>query len=134
MEFNNQYLTYAEYTALGGTLAETPFNILEYHAQKVVDKYTTGKLMNLETQTNDVKLCIAHLITVIESYEKNEGVQKGISSENTDGYSVSYNNDISTVVAGKTMELKNIVRTDLAECKLQDGTPYLYIGADYYVN
>ena len=28
MEFNDQYLTYQEYADLGGTLEETPFNLL----------------------------------------------------------------------------------------------------------
>ena len=130
MEFNNQYLTYEEYTDLGGTLEETPFNLLEYQAQKIIDKYTFGRLMTLETQTQDVKLCVAHLLTIIESYDPLEKQSRGIASENTDGYSVSYNNDISNIVSSKTLELKNIVYTDLAECKLEDGTPYLYIGAD----
>ena len=134
MEFSNQYLTYGEYVELGGTLEETPFNILEHQAQKVVDKYTTGKLMKLETQTNDVKLCIAHLISVIQSYaESEETSKKGITSESTDGYSISYG-DVDSAIKGKTSELKNIVYTDLAECKLENGIPYLYIGADVYDN
>ena len=52
MEFENQYLTYEEYIELGGTLDETPFNILELEAQKNVDKYTLGRLQNLEQQIN----------------------------------------------------------------------------------
>lgn len=135
MEFSNQYLTYEEYVELGGTLEETPFNILEFQAQKVVDKYTTGKLMKLETQNNDVKLCILHLMLVIQGYaESGEVNAKGISSESTDGYSVSYSTDIDGLVKGKRNELKNIVLTDLAECKLDNGIPYLYIGADVYDN
>ena len=42
MEFSNQYLTYQEYLELGGSLEETPFNILELEAQKNIDKYTFG--------------------------------------------------------------------------------------------
>ena len=135
MEFENQYLTYEEYQELGGTLEEAPFNLLEFQAQNVVDKYTTGKLMKLEEQSKDVKLCIAHLITVIQSYENNNkgSIKKGIASENIDGYSVSYS-DVNSTVEGKTNELKNIVYTDLAECKLENGIPYLYIGADVYDN
>ena len=129
MEFENQYLTYKEYQALGGTLAETPFNILEYQAQKIIDKYTFGRLIELETQSKDVKLCVVHLLTVIEGYDALEKQKRGVSSENTDGYSVSYG-DISSVVNSKAVELKNIVLTDLAECKLENNVPYLYIGAD----
>ncbi len=134
MEFENQYLTYQEYQELGGTLEEAPFNILEFQAQKIVDKYTTGKLMKLETQTNDVKLCILHLILIIDGYSKAESNKKGISSESTDGYSVSYSSDIEGIIKGKKVELKNVVLTDLAECKLDNGIPYLYVGADVYDN
>ena len=38
MTFENQYLTYAEYLALGGdTIGETPFNLLEYEARKQIN-------------------------------------------------------------------------------------------------
>ena len=33
MEFKGQYLTYQEFKALGGTLDEMPFNLLEYNAR-----------------------------------------------------------------------------------------------------
>ena len=37
MEFSGQYLTYLEYKALGGTLDQTPFNILEFEARRQID-------------------------------------------------------------------------------------------------
>ena len=43
MEISGQYLTYVEYKALGGTLTETPFKILEFEARQNVDKYTFGR-------------------------------------------------------------------------------------------
>ena len=131
MEFENQYLTYEEYQELGGTLEEAPFNILEFHAQKVVDKYTFGRLKNLSEQIMDVKLCILHLMTILEGYQKAETSGKvGLSSVNTDGYSESYSTDVNAIVTGKKAEVRNIVTTDLAECKLENGTPYLYRGVD----
>ena len=57
MEFTKQYLTYEEYQELGGTLEETPFNILELEAQKNIDKYTFDRLKDLEEQINEVKIC-----------------------------------------------------------------------------
>ena len=68
MEISGQYLTYVEYKALGGTLAETPFKILEFEARQNVDKYTFGRLKELETQNQEVKLCIYKLLRVSCEY------------------------------------------------------------------
>ena len=56
MEFTKQYLTYEEYQELGGTLEETPFDIVELEAQKSIDKYTFGRLKDLEEHINN-SLC-----------------------------------------------------------------------------
>ncbi len=131
MEFTNQYLTYAEYQELGGTLPETPFNILEIEARKDIDKYTTGKLMDLDSQINEVKICMYMLINEINSYNNlsvsNDG-SKVIASENTDGYSVSYLTANESTLKANTERIKTIIKTYLAECRLEDGTPYLYVG------
>jgi hypothetical protein len=128
MEFTNQYLTYNEYQELGGTLNETPFNVLELEAQKNVDKYTFGRLQNLKQQINEVKVCIFKLIGLIDTYNTYENQNKSISSESTDGYSISSSQATENVSKAKINEIKAIIKTYLAECKLQDGTPYLYVG------
>lgn len=128
MEFENQYLTYDEYIELGGTLDETPFNILELEAQKNIDKYTFGRIKNLDRQVNEVKLCIYKLIECINSYTSYNNQNKAISSENIDGYSVSYGQVAENVSKAKTNEIKGIIKTYLAECYLEDGTPYLFVG------
>jgi len=128
MEFENQYLTYDEYVELGGTLDEAPFNILELEAQKNIDKYTLGRLMNFKEQIDEVKVCIYRLVNLLNTYNCNENQSKSISSENTDGYSISYNGINENITVAKTNEIKDIIRTYLAECKLENGTPYLYLG------
>jgi len=128
MEFEKQYLTHDEYVELGGTLDEAPFNILELEAQKNVDKYTFGRLMNFENQIDEVKICIFRLVNLLDTYNSYDSKDKSIASENTDGYSVSYSGANADMTNAKTNEVKNIIRTYLAECKLEDGTPYLYIG------
>ena len=130
MELSGQYLTYLEYKALGGTLAETPFNLLEFEARQNVDKYTFGRLKELQTQSQEVKLCIFKLIGMIDSYNKQETQNKGIASENTDGYSVSYLAPNTTITEAKSSEIKGIVKEYLVDCKLEDDTPYMYCGAD----
>ena len=123
-----QYLTYEEYQSLGGTLEETPFNISELEAQKNIDKYTFGRLKDLEEQKQEVKVCIYKLIELINTYNSYNAQIKGISSENTDGYSVSYSNATENVSKAKISEIKELIKTYLAECYLEDGTPYLYCG------
>ena len=130
MEFKNQYLTYEEYRDLGGTLDETPCNILELQARKDIDKYTFGRLQNLDKQINEVKVCIYELIKNLASYSKYVERDKSISSENTDGYSISYKGADENVSKTIVSENRGIIRTYLAECKLEDGTPYLYKGVD----
>lgn len=130
MDFSGQYLTYVEYKALGGTLDQTPFNLLEFEARQNVDKYTFGRLKELTTQSQEVKLCIFKLIGMIDSYSKQEVQNKGIASENTDGYSVSYLIPSKTITEAKNDEIQGIVREYLVDCKLDDGTPYLYVGVN----
>ena len=130
MEFEGQYLTYSEYTNLGGTLTEMPFNLLEFEARQNVDKYTFGRLKELETQNQDVKLCIFKLINTIDSYNQYETQSKGVASENIDGYSISYNTPNTNFTESKNVELQNIVKEYLVDCKLEDNTPYMYCGAD----
>lgn len=121
MEFSGQYLTYTEYQALGGTLPEMPFNILEFEARNCIDRYTLGRLKDLDSQKQEVKLCTYKLIGSLDSANENSGK----SSESIDGYSVSYFNANEIANQGK-----GIVAEYLSDCKLDDGTPYMYVGAD----
>ena len=130
MEFSGQYLTYEEYQALGGTLTETPFNLLEFEARQNVDKYTFGRLKELEEQNQEVKLCIFKLIGLINSYSGYEVQNKTVSSESTDGYSISYGTPTTEFTKAKNSEIEGVVREYLVDCKLEDGTPYMYCGAD----
>ena len=122
MEFKGQYLTYDEYKALGGLLDQTPFNLLEFEARKEIDKYTFNRLVNLETQKQEVKVCIYNLINQISSNQAN---LNGIASESTDGYSISYTSQNNAETSQKT---RKTIETYLINCKLSDGTPYLYRG------
>ena len=128
MEFGKKYLKYEEYKYFGGTLAETPFNILELEARKQIDKYTSGRLKNLEMQLTETKICMYNLIENLQSYKDYSKRDKSISSESTDGYSVSYGGANENVSKSKQDEIKGIIKSNLAECYLDNGTPYLYVG------
>ena len=128
MEFSGQYLTYQEYKGLGGTLDMMPFNLLEIEARKTINKYTFNRLISLESQIQEVKLCVNELITILNIYNTDLKRNRAVSSESIDGYSVSYLGTSIELEKGKTSEIKGIVEKWLSGCKLEDGTPYLYRG------
>ena len=123
MNFNEQYLSYAEYRQLGGSLDEMPFNVLELKARGKVDERTLGRLKELPSQITEVKACVFRLVEVMNSNDTQKA--KNISSENTDGYSVSYGTIDSTE---ETKQYDDIIRDYLLTCRLPNGTPYLYCG------
>lgn len=115
MEFTGQYLTYEEYKSLGGNLNQTPFNLLEFEARKIINGNTQNRLINVSEIPQEVKLCTFKLITSIIKFTKDEdnSQNSNIASENIDGYSVTYNNvsldQIENVVKSKNIELNDIV-------------------------
>ena len=63
MIFENQYLTYDEYTSLGGEqIGEMPFNLLEFEARKQIDLPTHNRLVGINKIPQEVKLCMFNLI------------------------------------------------------------------------
>lgn len=136
MEFSGQYLTYAEYRALGGTLDITPFNLLEFEARREIDIETFERLKGYSSDRipQEVKLCIFKLIDTINSYAsslKSATENGNIASENTDGYSVTYvkATQIQEIVRSKSVELDDIIRTYLLGVVF-GGQHLLYIGVE----
>lgn len=129
MEFKGQYLTYQEYLALGGTLDEMPFNLLEYNARKKIDERTFGRLVDMVQEYQDVKLCVYDMITTLNSYSSYDTQNKAISSESTDGYSISYGAPQKSITEAKNSELEDIMNSYLANIVI-DNVPVLYRGAD----
>ena len=129
MEFKGQYLTYQEYLALGGTLEEMPFNLLEYNARKKIDERTFGRLVDKGQEYQEVKLCVYNMITTLNSYSLYDTQNKAISSESTDGYSISYGTPQKSTTEAKNSELEDIMNSYLANVVI-DNVPVLYRGAD----
>lgn len=116
MEFTNQYLEYDEYEELGGTLEEVPFNELEFECRRIIDSRTQNRLKNADEIPQEVKLLENKMINTLQDYYISlEKAQSGVSSENTDGYSVSYisSNQISQLIEGKIDVLQDLVSTYL---------------------
>ena len=122
MTFEGQYLSYAEYQSLGGSaIGLMPFNILEFEARKQIDLKTQKRLVGIDEIPSEVKLCVFHLIEAIMNYSNSISSASSsngtIASENTDGYSVSYNQSNATqiqeIVKSKKVEIDDIILNDL---------------------
>ena len=129
MEFEGQYLTYQEFKALGGTLDEMPFNLLEYNARMKINERTFGRLVDKGQEYQEVKLCVYNMIITLNSYSSYDTQNKAISSESTDGYSISYGTPQKSVVEAKNGELEDIIDTYLSNL-IVDDVRVLYRGAD----
>lgn len=131
MEFSGQYLTYEEYKGLGGTIDLTPFNLLEFEARRKIDIRTQDRLKGFESEEipQEVKMCVYALINSIVIFSNSMNNAGNITSESTDGYSVSYitPNLIGEVVMSKNKELDDIIKTYLLGVVF-NGEHLLYAG------
>ena len=135
MTFEGQYLTYAEYTELGGSaIGEMPFNLLEFEARRQIDIRTFNRLKELEDIPQEVKMCEYKLINSINTFASaSNSIASGgnVKSENTDGYSISYISagEISDVVKSKSAEIDDIIRTYLLGVVINN-EHIMYCGVD----
>lgn len=130
MTFEGQYLTYAEYQALGGSaIGEMPFNLLEFEARRQIDIRTFNRIKNLTTIPQEVKLCVYALINGLQDFASASSQAGNVASENTDGYSISYitADKISEIVISKETQIEDIVRTYLLGVII-NGEHVMYIG------
>ena len=131
MEFSGQYLTYNEYKALGGNLDQTPFNLLEYEARRIIDNRTLQRLKGIEIIPQEVKMCMFSLINTINSYAIQGQTSKNISSESVGSYSVSYitGTQIQETINSKNAELTDIVLNYLTGV-IVNGEHLVYLGVN----
>ena len=131
MEFEGQYLEFDEYEELGGSIEETPFNILEFEARRKIDERTFGRLKLLEEQPIEVKMCMFALINSINSYNNayQNSNNRNVASESVGSYSVSYasGTQIQEIINSKNVEIEEIIRTYLMGVVV-NGEHILYIG------
>ena len=131
MEFEGQYLEYDEFEELGGSIDETPFNILEFEARKKIDERTQGRLKGIQELPFEVKMCMFALINTINGYTNayQNNSNKNIASESVGSYSVNYasGSQVQEIVKSKSVELKEIIRTYLLNVMIND-EHILYVG------
>lgn len=119
------YLTYAEYTGMGGTITEAAYARFEFKARKNIDYYTFNRLANLTEQSESVKMCMYELIGIVQ---QTSSITSAVSSEHIGDYSVSYASNSADIVQS---ELSGVIESYLAGKKTADGVPLLYMGVSY---
>lgn len=132
MEFSGQYLTYDEYKALGGTLSEMPFNLLEFEARKKIDNRTQNRIKYMNSKPDEVKMCVNAMINTLAQYvvDNSKGINKNVASESIDGYSISFitGSQVQEAIKSKKSELEDIMQTYLGDIRTSDNVPVLYLG------
>lgn len=78
------YLTYEEYTALGGTAPEADFPRLELLARKRLDYWTQNRITDPD---DDIRLCMT---LIIDAENADQTGEQDVSSFSNDGVSVSF--------------------------------------------
>ena len=69
------------------------------------------------------------MITTLNSYSSYDTQNKAISSESTDGYSISYGTPQKSITEAKNSELEDVINSYLVNVVI-DNVPVLYRGAD----
>ena len=121
------YLTYEEYTTLGGTLPKSEFTVMEFKARNRIDSLTASRVQNMTEVPQSVKLCMLSIITVDSTAgAEAQATKPVVTSFNTDGYSESYGKAMS--VQDASANIVDIIRTGLYGETDDDGVPLLYRG------
>ena len=129
------YLTYEEYTTMGGTLDEATFNNFEFEAEVFINWITFNRLKNEETQSNEVKRTVYSLInllmtkhSILSGSEGNSSDAPAVSMEN-DGVSVTYSTLSGAELFDKlSADARNIVLRYLNGVKNSQGKIVTYRG------
>ena len=122
------YLTYAEYQAYGGTLAEADFTLAEFRARKRVDTLTDSRVEAMVEVPEAVKMAMMSIIRAVSAVGVD--VQAGaplVASFSTDGYSENYGS-AADQTANVEKQLNAEIRRLLYGVKDDGGVPLLYRG------
>jgi hypothetical protein len=121
-----QYLTYEQYTEIGGVLEMTAFNRNIDRVCGMLDNATFGRLEKMTEIPRQVKSCCRELV----EYLANNVSGKTITSKSQSAGGVSESESYATKTADDVeTEIANIIFDYLGSVKTDKGTPLLYRGA-----
>ena len=122
-----QYLTYEEYTEIGGTLDLTAFNRNIDRACGFIDLHTQSRLQSVLEVSQRAKACVRDLV---EYFAANVSSGKTVTSKSQSAGGVSESESYTTKTTDEiNAEMLCIVYDYLATEKDDCGTPLMYRGA-----
>ena len=122
-----QYLTYEEYTEIGGTLDLTAFKRNIDRARGFVDLHTQSRLQSVLEVSPRTKACVRDLV---EYLANNVSGAKAVTSKSQSAGGVSESESYKAKTDDEiNAEMLNIVYDYLATEKDDNGTPLMYRGA-----
>jgi hypothetical protein len=122
-----QYLTYEEYTEIGGTLDLTAFKRNIDRACGFIDVNTQNRLHGLKTASQRIKACVRDLVEYLAA---NVSSGKTITSKSQSAGGVSESESYATKTSEDiNSEMLDIIYDYLATEKDCCGTPLMYRGA-----
>lgn len=141
------YITEADYEALYGSIETADFTRLSYDASRFMDYMTTGidnvkKLQTYPPTGDDVKMCCAKLISLMQAVEAADGfivradgtvTTKAVSSISSGSESLSFANSSSLSAAANDLEARKKLYSDTVRAYLgglqdSNGVNLLYMG------
>jgi hypothetical protein len=121
-----QYLTYEQYTEIGGVLEMTAFNRNIDRVCGMLDNATYGRLEKMTEIPRQVRACCRELV----EYLANNVNGKTVTSKSQSAGGVSESESYATKTADDVEnEIANIIFDYLDSVKTDNGTPLLYRGA-----
>lgn len=122
-----RYLTYDEYSDIGGTLEKAAFERVIDRACAIVDLYTQKRLQAEFLISERVKACVRDLCEVI--YTATNGEKAHLASRSQSAGGVSESESYTAKTAEElTSEMYGIVYDYLAAEATEGGTPLMYKG------
>ena len=122
-----QYLTYEEYTEIGGALDLTAFKRNIDRACGFVDIHTQSRLQSVLEVSQRAKACVRDLVEYLANNMSNG---KAVTSKSQSAGGVSESESYATKTADDAnTDMLNIVYDYLATEKDDFGTPLMYRGA-----
>ena len=123
-----QYLTYAQYTAWGGTMTAAQFNLAEIRARSRIDAMTQKRVAYMAEVPEQVQAAMMEIIQVDSTYSAAAQAAAPVAASfSTDGYSESYGSAESRTAAIEK-QLTGSIMTLLDGVVDDEGTPLLFAG------
>ena len=121
-----QYLTYEQYTEIGGVLEMTAFERYIDRVCGIIDNATFGRLEKMTEIPRQVRACCRELVEYMAKNVEQGNVSSQSQSAGGVSESVTYTNKTAEDIEN---ECANIIFDFLGAVKTDNGIPLLYRGA-----